>query len=402
MVSKLFALSLINQLKGWPRHTWLVALIWVSLVAPAHAALELRVAIKKAVSEVKVGSSTTAVVRDASGKPLGEIQGMNAFVAGQHGGGVALDRWQSPMMWIEPSNGGFAWIGDRWYRGRTLVIPTKDGLAAVNYVDLEQYLYSVLGGEMNGNWPQEALKAQAVAARSYALFQRNSGNNVYDVGDTAAWQVYRGVQDESPGTQAAVEATKGQVLICGKTQTCRGQIIEAVFHSSSGGHTENVENVWTQPLPYLRGVPDFDQGTPVYEWSKSFSSNQMSSLITGVGRILCMEPEAATGQKTARVKKMKVVGEGGTRFLSGDDIREALTLKSTLFAIGPDCSQISLKSDPKPTPPANFMVNGRGFGHGLGLSQWGAYNMALQKKANYQQIVLHYYTGTELAKIEVQ
>ncbi len=402
MVSKLFACSLINQLKRLPRHTWLVALIWVGMVAPAYAALELRVAIKKSVSEVKVGSSTTAVVKDAAGKPLGEIQGMNAFVAQQRGGGVALDRWQAGMMWIEPSNGGFAWIGDRWYRGRTLVVPTKDGLAAVNYVDLEQYLYSVLGGEMNGNWPQEALKAQAVAARSYALYQRNSGNNIFDVGDTAAWQVYRGVQDESPGTQAAVEATKGQVLICGKTQSCRGQIIEAVFHSSSGGHTEDVENVWMQPLPYLRGVPDFDQGTPVYEWSKSFSGGQMSSLITGVGKILCMEPEVTPGQKTTRVKKMKVVGEGGSRTLSGDDLREALSLKSTWFTIGPDCSQIALKSNPKPNPPASFTVNGRGFGHGLGLSQWGAYNMALQKKANYQQIVLHYYTGTELAKIEVQ
>lgn len=402
MVSNLFARALINPLKRWPRHAWLVVLIWGGMMAPAHAALELRVAIKKSVSEVKVGSSTTAVVRDASGKALGEIRGMNAFVAEQRGGSVALDRWQAGMIWIEPSNGGVAWIGDRWYRGRTLVVPTKDGLAAVNYVDLEQYLYSVLGGEMNGNWPQEALKAQAVAARSYALFQRNSGNTVYDVGDTAAWQVYRGVQDESPGTQAAVEATKGQVLICGKTQNCRGQIIEAVFHSSSGGYTENVENVWTQPLPYLRGVEDYDQGTPVYEWSKSFSNSQMSSLITGVGRILCMQPESTSGQKTQRVKKMKVVGEGGTRVVSGDDLREALSLKSTLFAIGPDCSQISLKGEPKPMPPANFTVNGRGFGHGLGLSQWGAYNMALQKKANYQQIVLHYYTGTELAKIEVQ
>lgn len=401
MVLKI-CLSLMAKLMRSPRQLWLMPLIWVALVAPAHAALELRVAIKKGVSEVKVGSSTTAVVRDAGGKALGEIQGMNAFVAEQRGGGVALDRWQAGMIWIEPSNNGFAWIGDRWYRGRTLVVPTKGGLAAVNYVDLEQYLYSVLGGEMNGNWPQEALKAQAVAARSYALFQRNSGNNISDVGDTAAWQVYRGVQDEAPGTQAAVEATKGQVLICGKTQACRGQIIEAVFHSASGGHTENVENVWMQPLPYLRGVEDYDQGTPVYEWSKSFSNNQLSSLITGVGRILCLQPEVAPGQKTSRVKKMKVVGEGGTRFVSGDDLREALSLKSTLFAIGPNCGSLAAKGDAKPLPPATFVVNGRGFGHGLGLSQWGAYNMALQKKANYQQIVLHYYTGTELAKIEVQ
>jgi stage II sporulation protein D len=401
MVLKLFALALLDQLKRSPRSLWLAAFIWVCMLAPAQAALELRVAIKNKVSEVKVGSSTTAVVKDAAGRPLGEIQGMNAFVAEQRGNSVALDQWQSGLIWIEPSNGGFAWIGDRWYRGRTLVVPTKDGLTAVNYVDLEHYLYSVLGGEMNGNWPQEALKAQAVAARSYALYQRKSGNNIFDVGDTAAWQVYRGVQDESPGTQAAVEATKSQVLICNKKLPCRGQIIEAVFHSASGGHTEDVENVWLQPLPYLRGVPDFDQKAPVYEWSKSFTGSQMSSLISGVGKVLCMEPEAPPRpMKTGRVKKMKVVGEGGTKTVTGDDLREALGLRSTLFAIGPDCSQISLKSGPKPTPPTTFTVNGRGFGHGLGMSQWGAYQMALEKK-NYQQIVLHYYTDTELAKIDV-
>jgi stage II sporulation protein D len=403
MVSKSFTpdrLVPFKRLTG--RCWWLAILIWCGMMTPAHAALELRVAIEKSVSQVKVGSSTTAVVKDAANRPLGEIQGMNAFVAEQRGNAVALDRWQASLLWIEPKDGGVVWIDNRWYRGRTLVVPTSKGLTAVNYVDLEQYLYSVLGGEMNGNWPQEALKAQAVAARSYALFQRNSGNDVYDVGDTAAWQVYRGVQDESPGTQAAVEATKNQVLICGQKLACRGKIIEAVFHSSSGGHTEDVENVWTQPLPYLRGVPDYDQGAPVYEWQKSFTANQMSSLITGVGNILCMQPEAPPRPtKTSRVFKMKVVGDQGTRSIDGDTMRDALSLRSTWFTVGPDCSQIALKSSPKAEPPANFTVNGRGFGHGLGLSQWGAYNMAL-KGVNYQQIVQHYYTDTVLAKIEVK
>jgi stage II sporulation protein D len=95
---------------------------------------------------------------------------------------------------------------------------------------------------MSANWPQEALKAQAVAARSYALYKRStSGNSVYDVGDTTTWQVYKGLETEAPGTQSAVNATAGQVMTYG------GKIILAVFHSSSGGHTENVEDIWTDP-----------------------------------------------------------------------------------------------------------------------------------------------------------
>lgn len=239
------------------------------------------------------------------------------------------------------------------------------------------------------SWPQEALKAQAVAARSYALYQRqSSANSVYDVGDTQAWQVYNGLEKETSTTQAAVNATTGQVL------TYSGRIIEAVFHSSSGGHTENVEDVWTQPLPYLRGVQDFDQGTPVYQWTKTFTGSELSSRITGVGNIVEMEPLKKTPQ--GRVVSMKVTGDAGTRTISGGALRDALGLRSTLF------TAIAVPgAGNKSNEGRTFQITGRGFGHGLGLSQWGAYNLA-QRGMNYQQIVLHYYKGTSLAKIQVQ
>ncbi|MBD2019802.1 SpoIID/LytB domain-containing protein, partial [Leptolyngbya sp. FACHB-36] len=195
------------------RSGWLSLLVWLAAISPAHAALELRIAIEDGVNQVTVGSSTKAAVLDGSGRPLGEIAAMNAFVAKPTSGGVALDQWKSGQIWVQPSGDGYVYIGNRWYRGKTLVVPTSKGLTAVNYVDLEHYLASVLGGEMSGGWPQEALKAQAVAARSYALYQRQRGaNSVYDLGDTAAWQVYDGVEDESVGTQMAVKATAGQVL----------------------------------------------------------------------------------------------------------------------------------------------------------------------------------------------
>ena len=376
--------------RGW----WLTALIWIVTIAPASAALDLRVLIKQGVGQVNVGSSTNAVVKDSSGRSLGQIQGMNGFAAQATSGGVAINNWKSGGLWIEPTGGGVVWIGDRWYRGRAYLAPAGQGLTAVNYVDLEQYLYSVLGGEMNGNWPQEALKAQAVVARSYALHKRQySANAVYDLGDTTKWQVYRGVQDESSGTQIAVNATAGQVLTYGQ------KIIEAVFHSSSGGCTENVEDVWMQPLPYLRSVKDnYDQGAPVYQWSKSVTQSTLSSLAPGVGRV--REMKLAQGTPSCkRVVTMRMIGDKGSTTISGEKLQSALGLKSTFFSIAPQVNRVASKSTSQPEP--SFIINGAGFGHGLGMSQWGAYNMARQG-LSYQQIMGHYYTGVVLAKIEVK
>lgn len=375
--------------RGW----WFSALVWLAIALPAVAGVELRVAIEDGVNQVTVGSSTRALVKDGAGKEVGEIAAMNAFVAQPGAGKVKLDRWQSEQFWIEPTSEGYVFIGDRWYRGRTLVVPTSKGLTAVNYVDLEKYLYSVLGGEMVSTWPLEALKAQAVAARSYALYQReNTANGIFDVGDTTAWQVYRGIADETASTQAAVNATLGQVLIH------QGRIIEAVFHSASGGHTENVEHVWSRPLPYLKGVPDYDQGTPVYEWNKRITRSDLSALITGVGNIISMEAEKTTPQ--GRVISMRVVGDAGTRSIKGEALRSLLDLKSTKFKVTPEYDPTTTKQKAQPAPIA-FQIKGNGFGHGLGLSQWGAYNLARQQ-ADYRQIVMHYYKNTILAKIQVK
>lgn len=360
---------------------------------PAAAALELRVAIEQDVGTVTVGSSTNAVLRDASGRVLAEIPAMGAVTAQADGGRVKVDRWTSSQVWIEPEGDGYVYIGSKWYRGRTLVVPTSGGITAVNYVDLEEYLYSVVGAEMPTSWPLEALKSQAVAARSYALYQRQtSGNEVFDVGDTTSWQVYNGLEEEASSTQQAVQETAGQVL------THNGQIIEAVFHSSSGGHTENVEDVWTSYRPYLRAVQDYDQNAPVYQWTETFTSSQLSARITGVGNVLSLQPERTTNQ--GRIITMRVIGDSGTRILSGNEIRQALDLRSTLFQVVPNIPDVASASNGVPRP-SSFVIQGRGFGHGLGLSQWGARELAAQGY-NYQQIVAHYYTGATLARIQVE
>lgn len=386
------------------RGGWFGLFIWMALFAamesavgrPAQAALELRVAIEEGVSQVAVGSSSKAIVRDSSGRPLGEIAPMNAFIAQPKQGSVALDRWQSGQIWVEPTDGGYVYIGNRWYRGRTLVTPSKSGLVAVNYVDLEQYLYSVLGGEMNGNWPQEALKAQAVAARSYALYHREkaiAASRPYDVVDTTASQVYRGIQDESTGTQMAVNATASQVLAYGNRP------IEAVFHSSAGGCTENSEDVWLNPVPYLKSVREgFQEVSPVAQWEIDMPRNELSKRIPGVGNIVAFQPVSIT--TCGRIKSMQVVGDRGRKTISGEALQTALNLKSTLFNIVPQ-PVLEASKDKAQASNTMFQVIGRGFGHGLGLSQWGAYNLALQKYG-YQQILQLYYKNTSLAKIPNQ
>jgi stage II sporulation protein D len=387
----------LQQFARVAKHSWWFSLLlWLVAIAPAYAQrLEMRVAIEQGVSQIDVGSSTNAVVRDGAGQVLANIPAMEAKQAESEAGRVAIGDWQASQIWVEPSDNGYVWIGDKWYRGRTLVVPTGNGLTAVNYVDLEHYLYSVVGAEMPTSWPIEALKAQAVAARSYALYQRQTGaNEVFDVGDTQAWQVYGGLEEETASTQTAVDQTQGQVL------THNGQIINAVFHSSSGGHTEDVERVWISPLAYLRGVPDFDQYSPDRQWVANFSAADLQQRIPGLGNIVSFTPVEFT-RPNGRIRRMQVVGESGSRTMTGDEIRRALGLKSTLFSITPQFDRVASAGETVPASPISFQVVGGGFGHGVGMSQWGAYGMAMQGQ-NYQQIVRYYYTGAILAQIEVR
>jgi stage II sporulation protein D len=379
MKIQLYLGNLFSQFKG--KHWWFGILLWFVLIAPAQASVILRVAIEKGVEQVKVGASTTALIKDSSGRTLGKLPGMKSYAAQAVPGGVALDKWQSGLFWIEPTDKGFVYIGDRWFRGRTLVIPTQKGLTAVNWIDLEEYLYSVIGGEMDSSWPLEALKAQAIAARTYALYKRQQQRNnpIYDLGDSPdRWQIYKGVSSESKKTYQAVDTTAGKVL------TYNNKIILSVFHACSGGHTENVEDVWGNPLPYLRAVQDFDQNIKHCNWVRTFSPTDISTRISGVGNVKDMIIESLSPFRS--VKALRIIGDQGSKVLKGESVRTALKLKSTRFTLSKDEN-------------GNFILTGLGFGHGVGMSQWGAYNLA-QQGANHLQILGHYYKGVALTPIK--
>jgi stage II sporulation protein D len=374
--------------KSW----WMVLGLWLLATVPAQAQLLLRVAIEQDVNQVKIGSSSDATLLNASGQATESIPAMNAVVAEAKQGQIAINNLRSPQFCLQPSEGGFVFIGEKWYRGSTCLILTGNNLTAVNYVDLEQYLYSVVGAEMPTNWSLEALKAQAVAARSYVLYQRqNSANAIFDVGDTTSWQVYGGVEEETASTRAAVDSTRDQVLIH------NGSIINAVFHACAGGYTENVEDVWSSPLPYLRAVPSPDANVTECQWTQTFTGQELSQKLDYKGTISNVIPSF---DDRGRIASLRVEGSTGAVTMRGTEVRRALGVRSTLFTLQSVRSRVAAAGD-LPAAPSSFQLIGRGNGHGIGMSQWGAKAFADQGY-NYAQILAHYYTGTTLATIEVE
>ncbi|WP_110988133.1 SpoIID/LytB domain-containing protein [Acaryochloris thomasi] len=364
-------------------------LCWLACIAPA-AARDLRIAVQQGKSQVAVGSSTTAQILDGSGKQLGQLPALQGYFASPANGAITLADQQAWRLIVKPTDGGFVYIDDQWYRGTVSLIHTSKGVTAVNNVDLEDYLASVVGKEVYKDWPAEVLKAQAVAARSYALYKsQSSKSSFFDLGDSQTYQVYGGVNGEAPSTHAAVQATAGQVLTYG------GKIINASFHASSGGHTENSENVWSGALPYLRGVEDFDQAAPKYQWTKTLTAMEAKQKLSGLGNIIAIKPLGKTF--TGRITNVEVVGDRGSRTMTGREMRTALGLNSTLFEVTPQPGLVASQSGS--TAPTGFQITGKGHGHGLGMSQWGALGLAKQGKT-YDQILQHYYQGTALSKGE--
>lgn len=360
----------------------------LSLVASPAIALELRVALLQGQEDVVIGSSTSANIVNGQGTTVGALPALEGFFAKSTPGAVTFFGKKGWQLSIEPSEDGFVYIKDRWYRGQVRLITTAQGISVINEVDLEDYLAGVIGKEMPRTWPQEALKAQSVAARSFALYRKGKQKNpLYDLVNTTKDQVYGGIDGEAESTRSAVRTTAGQVL------TYQGNIVEALFHANSGGHTENSEQVFSGVIPYLRGVPDFDQEAPNFQWSVNFSQAQLQQKLSGLGNILSMTPQGATAH--GRVKHIKIVGEQGTKLMKGREFRRTLKLKSTLFQVVPQSDLVASQAQTLPSKPPGFTISGRGHGHGLGMSQWGA--LALAQRGNtYQQILQHYYKNTVL------
>ncbi len=256
-------------------------------------------------------------------------------------------------------------------RGDVVVLRGKSQLAAVNVLALEDYLVGVLGGEMPRSFPPEALKAQAVAARTYALNKKlEQYGQPFHLGSSVISQVYKGLEVEDARTREAVEATRGLVL------TWQLQPIEAYFHASCGGRTESGLDALGRDLPYLRPVDCGCAKLPTSHWTLDLTPADLKPLGAQKATGLKVQGRSPTG----RARRVDL----GTRTVDAVTFRERvgyMKLKSLHFDVEKHRE--------------GWRLSGHGFGHGAGLCQWGARVFA-DKGWDYRKILRHYYPGTEL------
>ena len=217
---------------------------------------------------------------------------------------------------------GTIWIGGTLYRGALEVVPTSSdpgSLNAINAVPIDQYVKGVIPNESPASWPMAALRAQAIAARSYALTGRIDGNG-FDLYEDTRSQVYEGIASEDPRTNRAAEETRRVVVRYG------GEIAQTFFSACSGGHTESVQNVFFGPaVPYLVGVPDpYDHYCPLHKWTLEFTGPEISSRL---GAYLKGKLKGVVITKTGlspRIISAKLIGTGGVSTVTGSQLSVAL------------------------------------------------------------------------------
>ncbi len=265
--------------------------------------------------------------------------------------------------------------------GEVLLIPRVDaGMDVVSRVPLETYVARSAASEVYADWPIEALKAQTIVARTYALHERQRNREAgHDVDASVISQKYEAGQ-VSPRLVEATRTTDGLYL------SHRDGPILAAFHASAGGHTASSKEVWGQALPYLKSVSSPDDDAPHYFWSYEIELKELQAALKDAGY-------PGLGNGVARVVSLSQSGrvrelQFGEVRLSGRELRQVLgggAIRSTMFEVRVDGSSV------------RFL--GSGSGHGVGLCQWGAYAMARQGKT-HQEIPAHYYPGTELLRLD--
>lgn len=336
---------------------------------------------------------------------------------------------------------GLLTVNGRAFRGTFELAPDDEGdMVVVNTVSPHDYLASVVGSEEPSSWEAEALASQAIAARTY-LYTHLAKHKSYDLEGDTRDQEYDGAANEDSRTRAAVERTAGLVV------TYRGAPIEALYSANAGGITEDSETVFANALPYLRSVPspgdevakDSSWGHTSWEWTKEMSTTQLRDYLQQRG-LSVGTPTAITltsVSSTGRVITATITGSAGSQPIGKDRARYYFGLPSSLFTVKVTPTGANERVDVTNTArisaldllgarvvqtsfeilrdgsgnelglrvtgyvyelPATFVFTGKGFGHGVGMSQWGAQGMALGG-SSYQQILAHYYIGTALVAV---
>lgn len=265
----------------------------------------------------------------------------------------------------------------------------SDDVQLVNRVPLHDYVSSVVAGEY-GLSDREGAKAMAVVARTYALFSDKYYNGEYDHVDGTASQVYRGTDIITEEARRVARQTRGEIL------TYEGKPIQAVYYSSSGGHTANNEAVWTDsdPLPYLRGKKDpYDEASPHHRWSARIDRTRLLQALTVSQNASVNGFLLGDRTPSGRLATIELIKPDGPN----DEI-EADTFRSV---VNENLNRDPLKStwfDAR-REGSRYVFEGRGYGHGVGLNQWGAHAMA-KKGKTHRDILSFYFSGTQVRQLD--
>lgn len=276
------------------------------------------------------------------------------------------------------------YVNGKPYRGVIDISPSDKGLLVVNELQLEDYLVGLINCEISSAWPIEAVKAQAVIARTYALNRKEARKNAfYHLESSVIDQVYDGCLIEDSRARRAVSETAGEVL------TYNGAIIQAFYHSNCGGKTEAAENVWGASLPYLKGVDcQYCLTSASSAWEQKLALRDIEEKLKSAGFKVSGVSDIRGGVRNnrGRLKNVVVVSARGEVAVGGDQFRKAVgygVIKSTNFTVK--------------IVNGEALFTGLGNGHGVGLCQWGSKQRALDG-FGYAEILAYYYPGTELKK----
>jgi stage II sporulation protein D len=265
------------------------------------------------------------------------------------------------------------------YTGIIDVWKGDNGLYIINELPIEDYVMDVVAVEVRPEWEMEALKTQAVISRTYALYQkRKNGNAIYHIASSVIDQVYKG-NNRDIRVKHAVEETKGEIL------TFDNKLIEAFYHSTCGGKTEKPEDVFGKTYPYLKSVESPCDLSPYAQWERDIQISEIEQALN-VPRIKELSIKSHTS--TERVKEVEITTNSGNTTISAVDMRKALgwkNLPSTNFSLSRVGDSVVFK--------------GKGYGHGVGLCQWGTLQMARDGK-NYKEILSFFYPGTVIQLYE--
>jgi stage II sporulation protein D len=375
--------------KFWILSLFLGAIFALGAALPSTEARDsIRVLILRDVSTVKVGAEGLNLYDLKSGQSFFKNQKYTQLVFEREPGSRVRLRGQNlsaPGFLVESAGNSFL-INGRSYRAQLRVLPGPNrDLWVINVLPLEEYLVGLINFEISSQWPIEAVKAQVIAARTYAFYQgSNRAGEPYDVDSGVSDQVYGGAGKEDARSRRAVDETRGEMLLY------QGSPIFAVYSSCCGGRTEAGENMWSGTFPYLRSVEcSYCLDSPHFLWNYSIDGERLASAL-GVGagseaRVSSLEIDERSPSR--RVLRLFIQTERSRRLISGKDFRRLLgydQLRSTNFILT--------------AKDGSFLFSGLGWGHGVGLCQWGVKGMA-EAGADYRTILKSYYQEVDIGKV---